>query len=83
MFSSPDWWKRLKNVVIGAPDDMATEMGPLCTQGQLNTAVELCAASVQAGATILTGGQPVDCAGTYFRPAIIDCTHATDAPCLT
>ena len=35
------------------------------------------------GATILTGGQPVDCVGAYFWPAIIGCTHAPDAPCLT
>ena len=29
------------------------------------------------------GGQPVDCVGAYFWPAIIGCTHAPDAPCLT
>ncbi|MGB1234376.1 MAG: aldehyde dehydrogenase [Planktomarina sp.] len=68
--------------VIGAPDDMATEVGPLCTIGQLQTAIDLIAASKTAGAEIITGGAPLDRAGTYFPPTIIDCSNAPDAPCL-
>ena len=79
--------KRLKEkaeaVVIGAPDDPATEVGPLCTQGQLQTAVDLVAASQNLGARVITGGQPLDRDGIYFPPTIIDCSAAPDAPCLT
>ena len=70
-------------IVIGAPDDMATEVGPLCTRNQLTTAVDVIAASVEAGATVITGGTPIDRVGHFFRPTIIDCSDAPDAPCLT
>ncbi len=70
-------------IVIGAPDDLKTEVGPLCTQAQLVTAADLVAESVSAGATVIAGGQPLDREGHYFPPTIIDCTDAPDAPCLT
>ncbi len=70
-------------IVIGAPDDLKTEVGPLCTQAQLVTAADLVAESVSAGATVIAGGQPLDRQGHYFPPTIIDCTDAPDAPCLT
>ncbi len=70
-------------IVIGAPDDLKTEVGPLCTQAQLVTAANLVAESVSAGATVIAGGQPLDREGHYFPPTIIDCTDAPDAPCMT
>lgn len=75
--------EKAETVVIGAPDDMATEVGPLCTDTQLQTAIDLVAASQEAGATVVTGGQPLDRDGNYFPPTIIDCSNAPDAPCLT
>lgn len=75
--------QKAEAIVIGAPDDMATEVGPLCTNGQLRTAVDLVAASEEAGAKVITGGKPLDRDGIYFPPTIIDCTGAPDAPCLT
>jgi acyl-CoA reductase-like NAD-dependent aldehyde dehydrogenase len=75
--------EKAEAVVIGAPDDMATEIGPLCTVGQLDTALDLVARSKGAGAILITGGQQLDRDGTYFPPTIIDCSHAPDAPCLT
>lgn len=75
--------EKAEAVVIGAPDDMATEVGPLCTRAQVETAETLIAASVKAGATIITGGQALDRAGTFFPPTILDCSNAPDAPCLT
>lgn len=70
-------------IVIGAPDDMKTEVGPLCTIGQVDTATQLCAASEAAGAKIITGGKPLERAGTYFPPTIIDCSDVPQAPCVT
>jgi len=75
--------EKAEAVVIGAPDDMATEVGPLCTKGQLQNAIDLVAASQKAGAKVITGGVPLDRAGLYFPPTIIDCSDAPDAPCLT
>ncbi len=70
-------------VVIGAPDDMATEVGPLCTPAQLTRSVKLTEESEQAGAKVITGGSRLDRAGNYFPPTIIDCSDAPNAPCLT
>lgn len=75
--------EKAEAVVIGAPDDMSTEVGPLCTTDQLQTAVDLIAASENAGAKVIAGGQPLDREGLYFPPTIIDCSDAPEAPCLT
>ena len=69
-------------VVIGPPDDMATEVGPLCTAGQRDKAVCVIAESVQSGARLVTGGHAMDGDGLFFPPTILDCSDAPDAPCL-
>lgn len=74
--------QKAEAVVIGAPDDMATEVGPLCTQAQCDHALALIAASTTAGATLVTGGIAPDRPGYYFPPTILDCSDAPDAPCL-
>jgi acyl-CoA reductase-like NAD-dependent aldehyde dehydrogenase len=71
------------DVVIGAPDDVATEVGPLCTIGQRDNAVDLIARSVAVGAVVVAGGAPLKRDGNYFPPTILDCSDAPDAPCLT
>ncbi|CUH98591.1 aldehyde dehydrogenase [Leisingera aquaemixtae] len=79
--------KRLKEkaeaVVIGAPDDMATEVGPLCTLKQRGHALRLIAASVEAGAKLITGGTVPEGEGFYFPPTVLDCSEAPGAPCLS
>jgi acyl-CoA reductase-like NAD-dependent aldehyde dehydrogenase len=75
--------EKAEAVVIGAPDDMSTEVGPLCTPMQVETATRLIAASQAAGAQVITGGAPLDRDGHYFPPTIIDCSAAPSAPCLT
>lgn len=74
--------QKAEAVVIGPPDDMATEVGPLCTAGQCDVAVDLIERSVAAGGRIVTGGQPLDREGIYFPPTVLDCSDAPDAPCL-
>ncbi len=69
-------------VAIGAPDQMATEVGPLCTARQRDRITALIARSVAAGAKVITGGVAPQGAGFYFPPTILDCTDAPDAPCL-
>ncbi|MEM6308562.1 MAG: aldehyde dehydrogenase [Pseudomonadota bacterium] len=70
-------------VVIGAPDQMDTEMGPLCTEAQRQRAVDLVDRSVAKGARLVTGGAAITGDGYYFPPTILDCSDAPDAPCLT
>ena len=70
-------------VIIGAPDDMATEIGPLCTAAQVARAEDIIARSLAAGAKLVTGGTRLEGAGHYFPPTILDCSAAPDAPCLT
>ncbi|SEN26230.1 aldehyde dehydrogenase (NAD+) [Gemmobacter aquatilis] len=69
-------------VAIGAPDDMATEVGPLCTLRQRDRIADLIARSLTAGAQLVTGGVVPQGAGYYFPPTILDCSNAPDAPCL-
>jgi aldehyde dehydrogenase (NAD+) len=82
-----EFLERLKakadEVVIGAPDDMATEVGPLCTLRQRERAVALIKVSQQQGAKVITGGASLDGDGFYFPPTIIDCSNAPDADCIT
>lgn len=75
--------EKAEAVVIGAPDDMQTEVGPLCTRSQVRTATTLVAASKAAGAHVITGGGPLERDGNYFPPTIVDCSEAPEAPCLT
>lgn len=74
---------KAEEVVIGAPDDMATEVGPLCTLRQRERAIALIKASEQQGAKVITGGDALDGDGFYFPPTIIDCSEAPEADCIT
>lgn len=75
--------EKAEAVVIGTPDDMATEVGPLCTSRQSEHAQFLIADSVAQGARLITGGAPLERAGFYFPPTILDCSDAPQAPCVT
>lgn len=75
--------ERAERVRIGAPGDMATEVGPLCTRRQRDRIEALIARSVAAGARLVTGGRAPETAGFYFPPTILDCSDAPDAPCLS
>ncbi|NVK13625.1 MAG: aldehyde dehydrogenase [Rhodobacteraceae bacterium] len=75
--------EKAEAVVIGAPDDMATEVGPLCTQNQRDHALRLIGASVEAGAKLVTGGTVPEGEGFYFLPTVLDCSAAPEAPCLS
>ncbi|MEM6595118.1 MAG: aldehyde dehydrogenase [Pseudomonadota bacterium] len=70
-------------VVIGDPQDMATEVGPLCTAAQVSRAQELIEKSIDCGARLITGGAPLDQEGHYFPPTILDCDGADNPPCLS
>ncbi len=71
--------EKAEKIVIGSPMDSATEMGPLCTQEQIDLIEKALASSVAKGATIITGGERLERKGYYFQPTIIDCTDVPDA----
>lgn len=62
-----------KNIRIGDPQADETEMGPLCTQGQLDHISEQVAIAEKEGGKILAGGKRPDIDGLFFEPTIIDC----------
>ncbi len=75
--------KKAEAAIIGAPGDMATEIGPLCTLRQRDHALELIGQSLARGVRLITGGTVPDRDGFYFPPTIVDCSDAPDAPCVT
>ena len=61
------------NIKIGDPQVDETEMGPLCTQGQLDHIEHQVALAKEEGGKLLSGGKRPDMDGLYFEPTIIDC----------
>jgi len=62
-----------KGVRLGDPMAEETEMGPLCTEGQI-THIEAQIARAEAeGGRVLAGGRRADRPGHFFEPTIIDC----------
>jgi succinate-semialdehyde dehydrogenase/glutarate-semialdehyde dehydrogenase len=66
---------RMEALKVGDPFDPATELGPLATPDGVKDLDRDVQKSVQAGARILTGGKPLDRAGSYYAPTIL-----TDIP---
>lgn len=64
-----------KQIRIGDPLLEDTQMGPLCTVGQLETVKSEVAFAVEEGGKVLCGGkQPSDQAdGLFFEPTIVEC----------
>ena len=63
-----------KQIRMGDPLEDDTQMGPLCTAGQLTHIQSEIAHAESQGGRILTGGkQPAGTKGLFFEPTIIDC----------
>ncbi|MGO7959473.1 aldehyde dehydrogenase [Rhizobium leguminosarum] len=65
--------EKAEAIRIGAPLDMATEVGPLATKRQQDNIGALVAQSIESGARLVTGGRKIDGDGYYFPPTILDC----------
>ena len=70
---------RVERIVIGAPQEMATQFGPLCTQQQKTRIQSLVARSLDQGARLLTGHYVIERPGFYYPPTILDCSAAPRA----
>lgn len=66
---------------IGAPEQMTTEYGPLCTLRQKQQIEAIVKKSIAAGAKLITGGYAIDSTGYYYPPTILDCSanHHADS----
>ena len=64
-----------KAIKIGDPLEEDTQMGPLCTQGQMDRIEREVAFAQEEGATLLHGGQrPAEPnRGLYYEPTIVEC----------
>ncbi len=63
-----------RGVTIGDPMAEETDMGPLCTQGQMDNIEREVARAVQEGGKIICGGKRADAGSDlFFEPTIIDC----------
>ncbi|MDA7430061.1 aldehyde dehydrogenase [Primorskyibacter aestuariivivens] len=61
-------------VRIGDPMAEETDMGPLCTHGQLENIERELARAVEEGGRIICGGKRAEAGSDmYFRPTIVDC----------
>ncbi|WP_434715160.1 aldehyde dehydrogenase (plasmid) [Rhizobium sp. YTUHZ045] len=65
--------QKAEAIRIGAPLDMATEVGPLATKRQQDNIGALVERSIASGARLVTGGRKIDGEGFYFPPTILDC----------
>jgi betaine-aldehyde dehydrogenase len=63
-------------ILVGDPEDEATQMGPLVSEAQRETVEGYVARGLEEGATLLEGGTRPDGGGFYLRPTILDdCTN--------
>jgi len=62
-----------RGIVIGDPQDDATEMGPLCTLGQIEHIERQVTLAIEEGGRLLCGGRRLARPGLFFEPTIIEC----------
>ena len=66
--------EQVSQIKLGDPLDDTTEMGPICTKGQLDNINREVKRAVEEGGKLLCGGQEPDgMQGQFFLPTIIEC----------
>jgi succinate-semialdehyde dehydrogenase/glutarate-semialdehyde dehydrogenase len=65
----------IENYTVGDPMDKETDIGPQASQDLMEGLHEQVMASIEAGATVVTGGEPLDRDGAYYPPTVL-----TDIP---
>ncbi|MEM6586973.1 MAG: aldehyde dehydrogenase [Pseudomonadota bacterium] len=68
---------RMKDIAggikIGDPMAEETEMGPLCTHGQIDNIETQVAGARSQGATLVTGGKRAPQGDLFYEPTVLDC----------
>ena len=67
--------KRTDSIAVGEPLDEATEMGPLISKGQRQTALDYIQIGVDEGARRVAGGEVPDRPGFFLRPTVLADVH--------
>ena len=65
---------KMKDVQIGDPLEATTHIGPLCTKAQIETIERTLAKAKAQGARIRFGGAPLDRAGNFMSPTLVECS---------
>jgi len=65
----------VESYTVGDPMDRETDIGPQSSQAALEMLDEQVNKTVDAGATVLTGGEPLEMAGAFYPPTVL-----TDIP---
>jgi len=60
-----------ESLTVGDPMDEETDVGPQSRPDLLEELDEQVQESIEAGATVLTGGEPMDREGSYYPPTIL------------
>ncbi|MFZ7089139.1 NAD-dependent succinate-semialdehyde dehydrogenase [Curtobacterium sp. RRHDQ10] len=63
---------KVEAFTIGRGSEDGTTMGPLIDQKAVDKASRLVADAIDRGARLVVGGEPVDRAGTFYAPTILD-----------
>lgn len=74
---------KVRDIVIGCPQQPETQFGPLCTARQKALIEEVVARSLEQGARRLTQHQGFDGPGFYYPPTILDCSDCPQAESVT
>ena len=61
----------LDTVKLGAPDDEATDLGPLSSRGHQQKVAGMVERAADAGATVVRGGRVPELPGYYYEPTLI------------
>jgi succinate-semialdehyde dehydrogenase/glutarate-semialdehyde dehydrogenase len=67
--------EEFESLDVGDPTDESTDVGPQAQQHLMEELHEQVRASVDAGATVVTGGEPLDRQGAFYPPTLL-----TDVP---
>lgn len=63
--------QKMQSVTVGDPWDRSTDIGPLITAQHLAKVHGFVTRAKESGATITTGGEPLDHPGNYYPPTLI------------
>ena len=61
----------MRQVTVGDPWDAATDIGPLITMAHRDKVHGFVTRAKESGASIVTGGEPLERPGTYYPPTLI------------
>jgi succinate-semialdehyde dehydrogenase/glutarate-semialdehyde dehydrogenase len=67
--------QEIEDLNVGDPMDEETQVGPQAREGLMTELHQQVEASIDAGATLLTGGEPLDRDGAFYPPTVL-----TDVP---